>query len=165
MAKRRKRKRNQFRLTALEQAIAVLDQHRYENEELEERRQSIVRAFITQEALTPPQQHMAFRLAKPIQSKAKKVRTVRKRQTHYVYAIDDGHYVKIGYSLDPEKRLADLQVACPSELRLSAKIECQRQSQAKRLEKQIHRACRQHHIRGEWFGPEALRVFDSHVII
>lgn len=149
-------------LTALEQGIALLHSHRFEVESMEEMRQSLLRQYITSESLSPRQVNAVYKLAAPLRAKAKKVRAKRRGQKHYVYAISDGACVKIGRAIDPQKRLADLQVANPSRLKLEAKIECPRFGDASRLEKKLHRACERYHIRGEWFELDAMCVFDNY---
>jgi len=154
------RKRYKPLLSRFEQAIAVLDRHTFDNEDLEETRQSLVRQYITRDELSNRQKQLVFKIAAPITMKAKRVRTERKKRKHFVYAINDGHNVKIGYAVNPRKRLADLQVASPSLLKLESQIECENSATARKVERDLHRACRRFHIRGEWFEPEAMVAFD-----
>lgn len=67
----------------------------------------------------------------------------------YVYFIQAGEGpVKIGWALDPKKRLAELQTGCPSELRLIGTWPGDRE-----LEKSAHQHFAEHRLRGEWFRP------------
>ncbi len=160
MSKRR-RKRSKPLLSRLEQNIAILHKIKFEVESVEEMRQSLIRQFITKDQLSPRQIAAVHKLAAPSRYKSKTLKTNRRRQKHYVYAISDGAFVKIGLAVDPVKRLNDLQTASPSRLKLEAKIECPRYSDAARLEKQVHRACKKHYVRGEWFQMDAMVVFDN----
>lgn len=65
----------------------------------------------------------------------------------YVYCIG-GDYgpVKVGYSVNPEKRVQDFQTGNSLELRVLAKREG-----GLRCEYEAHRALRNHWVRGEWF--------------
>ena len=163
MSKKRNNRRKQKQLlTRLEQDIALLHKTKFEEESVEEMRQSLIRQFITHDQLSDRQIHAIHKLAAPLRSRSKAIKTNRRRQKHYVYAISDGAFLKIGLAVDPIKRMSDLQVASPSVLKLEAKIECPRYSDAAKLEKQLHRACRKHRIRGEWFQMDALIVFDNY---
>lgn len=156
-----KQKNRKPLLSRLEQDVAILHRHKFELESIEEMRQSLLRQFICLLELSDRQKTAIHKLAGPLRSKSRKIKIDRRREKHYVYAISDGAFVKIGLAVDPVKRLADLQVASPSILKLEAKIECFRYSHASKLEKQLHRACKKYHIRGEWFDMDALCVFDE----
>lgn len=148
-------------LSKLEEDIALLNRHEFEVESLEEMRQSLLKQFICLPELSQRQKNAVHKLATPLRTKAKSVKTTRRRKKHYVYAITDGAFLKIGLALDPSKRMAELQVASPSFLEVMETIECQRYGDASRLEKKIHRACKKFHVRGEWFEMDALMVFDK----
>ena len=69
----------------------------------------------------------------------------------YVYFVSWGEKdspVKIGWSVDPERRLQGLQVSFPYELKILGVI-----PGIKALEKEIHGKFRREHLRGEWFSP------------
>lgn len=69
----------------------------------------------------------------------------------YVYVIASSpDTVKIGYSADPEKRLAQLQIGHERKLSLVHK-ELVGETRAPILEKLIHRDMRHLCIHGEWF--------------
>lgn len=75
----------------------------------------------------------------------------RVQQQGFVYIIqirDDGPF-KIGWALDPQKRLAELQTACPYKLVLRHV-----RSGDKALEGQLHRQLASQRLSGEWFAPE-----------
>jgi len=64
----------------------------------------------------------------------------------YVIGSVGSHFVKIGYSKAPEKRLWFLQVGSPVELFVLTKFEGDQV-----LEAALHRYFRASHVRGEWF--------------
>ena len=64
----------------------------------------------------------------------------------YVYAITDGEFTKVGRSIDPERRLRQLQTASPRELRLewtAPESDCH--------ESLLHDRLADDRVRGEWF--------------
>jgi hypothetical protein len=63
-----------------------------------------------------------------------------------VYFIECGDFVKIGYSANPELRLAALQVSTPHQMRLLGTIAGDHE-----VESRLHQICRVHHHKGEWF--------------
>src|SRR3981189_1702802 len=69
----------------------------------------------------------------------------------FVYVIASGpRNVKIGYSIDPERRLAQLQTGHERRLSLVHKEPVPDQ-QAPLIEKRIHHANRHKYLHGEWF--------------
>lgn len=147
-------------LSALQRDITILSEHRFEDAELEESRRFVCLQFI-RGTLDKRQINLVHKMAKPIRTKARRINSARRRQKHFVYAIHDGAFVKIGYAVNPDRRMAELQVSNPSELRLVESIECPTRSKAMRLERQIHRAVKDHHVRGEWFHEDAMSIFDG----
>ncbi len=74
--------------------------------------------------------------------------------TGFVYFIEavGCNAIKIGFSRNPERRMADMQTDCPARLQLLAIKEGTR-----RLESQVHQAFANLHLRGEWYrGDETL---------
>ncbi|MBL4753744.1 MAG: GIY-YIG nuclease family protein [Flavobacteriales bacterium] len=61
--------------------------------------------------------------------------------------------VKIGYSLDPEARLKNLQTGSPVKLKLCKTIEVETKREAEIVERCLHRLGSKKHRRleGEWF--------------
>lgn len=74
----------------------------------------------------------------------------KEKRVGHVYFIQMGEDgpIKIGYSLDPEKRLATLQTSSPEPLSLLVTIKG-----GKTLEKSLHDRFAAHHKRGEWYEP------------
>jgi hypothetical protein len=72
---------------------------------------------------------------------------------HYVYFIRElgSHYVKIGYSNDPESRLRDLQTGNPHTLELTHLIQLTDLSAARRIEKTFHDRYARSRTQGEWY--------------
>jgi hypothetical protein len=72
----------------------------------------------------------------------------------YVYAIREkgtGN-IKLGISVDPERRLRDLQTGNSNELELVAYVKAKNRFAD---ETALHKKASGHHIRGEWFSQDA----------
>ncbi len=81
---------------------------------------------------------------------------------HYLYAISNGDQIKLGMSSDVNKRLKTMQTASPAELVLLWKYYiANTPADAIKIEKMLHRACKQFHIRGEWFERECIDTVNS----
>jgi hypothetical protein len=76
---------------------------------------------------------------------ARKQRMMRSK----VYAVACGDAVKFGVAVDPKSRFSGLQTGSPFRLELLGAIGCER-----RIEKDIHAYCADHHLRGEWYRRE-----------
>ena len=70
----------------------------------------------------------------------------------YLYAILDSQtgYIKLGYSVDPDQRLCELQTANSGALRVVYRARI-REDRARIVEQQLHRELNHHRVRGEWF--------------
>ena len=75
-------------------------------------------------------------------------RTAQRREGRqgYVYLITDGEYLKIGYSVNPEKRVAELQTGNARPLRLLGKIEGTEAD-----ERALHQKYIRNNVLQEWF--------------
>ncbi len=72
-----------------------------------------------------------------------------------VYFIDDGFFIKIGFSSEPQKRIVKLQTASPFKLTLVASVPGN-----KRMETDLHKRFRHLKSHGEWFrGESELRQY------
>lgn len=71
---------------------------------------------------------------------------------YFIKCMSKPSYTKIGYSIDPDKRLNDLQIGCPFELRLIGCIKCGNPQKAQQLESHLHRRFRSQRAYGEWFS-------------
>lgn len=75
-------------------------------------------------------------------------RAQRQHKIGYVYCITDGTAVKIGYSLKPAARVAELQTGNPRPLRLLATI-----PGTEATEKSLHVKYLRYNVLQEWFRP------------
>ena len=76
----------------------------------------------------------------------------KKERKYQLYAITDGHSVKLGYSSDVRRRMSSMQTGHPETLKCIWKFYTgKNEDQAKRLEKKLHRFCKKYAKRGEWF--------------
>lgn len=71
---------------------------------------------------------------------------------YFIRSVSKPKYTKIGYSACPEKRLNDLQIGCPFELKLVGCIRCENDAKAKNLEGHLHRRFASRRCYGEWFS-------------
>jgi len=73
---------------------------------------------------------------------------------YHVYIIQHGRKgaFKIGIARNVEKRIVDLQIGTPVELRIIAKFDFGSKKNAYRVEQKLHRIFRKYWIRGEWFS-------------
>lgn len=71
----------------------------------------------------------------------------------YLYAIlnEQTGYIKLGYSINPDQRLRELQTANSGVLRIihQARI---REDRARLIEQRLHLELNHHRVRGEWFN-------------
>lgn len=86
----------------------------------------------------------------------------------YLYIIEncDNGLVKIGYSLDPQRRCAGLQTGSSAELRVAHTVEVAA-DRAQLLERKLHLEMGYARVRGEWFSipaEQAGRLLDHCVI-
>lgn len=117
---------------------------------------SLLRWYLKNHFLTSGQIKLAESLTAP--KKVKKKTNTK----HYVYAISDGENIKIGMSNDVDKRLKTLQTSNSKDLIVVWKYYAGRQAKdATKIEKMLHRQCKSHRIRGEWFKMEALEMVKS----
>jgi hypothetical protein len=70
----------------------------------------------------------------------------------YLYAILDEQtgYVKLGYSVNPDQRLRELQTANSGALRVIHRARI-REDRARLVEQRLHHDLNHHRVRGEWF--------------
>ena len=86
----------------------------------------------------------------------------------YLYIIEncDNGLVKIGYSLDPQRRCASLQTGSSAELRVAHRAEVD-PNRAAVLERKLHQEMAHARVRGEWFAipaDQAVLLLDHCVI-
>ncbi len=77
----------------------------------------------------------------------------KKYKKCFVYFIRSGRKgsIKIGYAIDPDKRLKELQTGNPYPLTIVATIECDSMMAAQHMESSLHYRFRKQNVRGEWF--------------
>lgn len=120
-----------------------------------ERAQSLIRWYQANKFFTPAQRSLANSL-----TYVRKTKEVKKK--HYLYAISNGDQIKLGMSSDVNKRLKAMQTSSPAELVLLWKYYiANTPADAIKIEKMLHRACKQFHIRGEWFKRECIDTVNS----
>lgn len=96
--------------------------------------------------------HLRLRRAAKDMHEAKPMRDFHNSDFVYLIGMDQIGAMKVGRSLDPVMRLAELQAPIPLDLRLSTAF-CVASDGARRLENLVHKAltARGLLMRGEWF--------------
>ncbi len=87
-------------------------------------------------------------------------REIHQSEFLYVIGISGNPFYKVGRSLDPAKRMANLQCAIPLDLTLDAAF-CVASSAANVLECATHRALIKHNARGEWFKADKAEIIKT----
>lgn len=88
----------------------------------------------------------------------------KEKEPFMLYAITDGATVKLGYSREVDKRLKELQTANPNVLTcLWQRFAGEWQQQARNNEAWMHKHCKEHHIRGEWFSLSVMECLESFI--
>lgn len=127
------------------------------NEEDRNKAVSLIKWFQINGYFTAAQISLAKKL-----TYVKKPAKTAKPKKHYIYAISNGKQVKLGMSNNPETRLKSLQTSSPEALILVWKYYVANSSiEAAKIEKMLHRACKKHHIRGEWFDIACMDIVNS----
>jgi len=81
---------------------------------------------------------------------------------YHLYAIGDGECVKLGVSTNIGNRLNSMQTGHPKKLRVLWKFYIGRERKpAYSAEKKLHRLCKKHKLRGEWFKGECMTVVNQ----
>jgi hypothetical protein len=113
---------------------------------------SLIHWYQTKGTFTPAQMALANGL-----TYVKKVKGPIKK--HYLYAISNGEQVKLGMSSNIKGRMKTMQTASPSELVLLWKYYvASTPRKAVKIEKNLHRACKEWSVRGEWFSMGCMRI-------
>jgi len=118
---------------------------------------SLMRWYLTHHYLTPPQSKLAESLAKTLELKP----LMRKRD-HYLYAISDGMEVKLGRSVNIDKRMKTLQTGSARDLKELWRLPVGTTiTSAKKNERQLHRLCSKFRVRGEWFELGCMNLVET----
>jgi len=156
---KRKSKGKKFKLNYIEVLIKDLKKLSTAKGVSKEQKQtidSLLRWYLANHFLTSGQIKLAKSLTVPKQVKTKS------SGKHYVYAISDGENIKIGMSNNVESRLKTFQTSNSKDLLVVWKYYTGRDSKdARKVEKMLHRHCKDYLIRGEWFRMDALEVIKS----
>ena len=70
----------------------------------------------------------------------------------YVMTIgNDDSFCKVGFTTNKTRRKKSAQTYSPHEICIKYNMKCKSKARAKRLERLVHLALRDHWVRGEWF--------------
>lgn len=85
-----------------------------------------------------------------------------KGKIYYLYAISDGLNIKLGFSSKPKSRVKVLQIGTSSDLKLIWTLAVgNKKRDAGIIEKKLHRLCRKHRKRGEWFHKDCMGLVEN----
>lgn len=88
-----------------------------------------------------------------------KIKPKRVEKTHYLYAVSNGKFIKIGMSSCVDKRIKALQTASPSKLKkIWTCYAGEDDKSARKNEKRLHRAIKKHSVNGEWFHSDCMDI-------
>lgn len=91
-----------------------------------------------------------------------KTKKPQKPSKHHLYAIGDGESIKLGISTNVGKRLKAMQTSHPKQLKIIWKFYVGRErGPAYKAEKKLHKLCKKHRLRGEWFNPECMILVEQ----
>lgn len=100
--------------------------------------------------------------AKSLVARSTRKRPAKKPSKYYVYAVSDGEFVKIGFSNNIQSRIKSMQTGHPRPLKCIWKYYAgDKATDAKRMEGKLHRYCKKHRVRGEWFGSGCIPMIEK----
>jgi len=89
-------------------------------------------------------------LFRPVLSSAREPRrTIHRAKPGYIYVVECGEHVKIGYSTDPRGRISNLRVSTPLDLIVLSTVEGTIED-----ERSLHQRFHKYRAKGEWFKRE-----------
>lgn len=90
------------------------------------------------------------------------IKPKRINKRHYLYAISDGEYIKIGMSSSIKKRIRTLQTGSARPLKQVWQCYAgEDDKEARGCEKKLHRAIKRYAVSGEWFKPDCMSIVDG----
>lgn len=91
-----------------------------------------------------------------------KAKKSHKPSKHHLYAIGDGESIKLGISTNVGNRLKAMQTSHPKQLKIIWKFYVGRErGPAYKAEKKLHKLCKKHRLRGEWFSSECMVLVEQ----
>lgn len=159
MPKRSRSKKKKLHFSEAEQVLIGLEKIYKSGSEDARTAHSLASWWLEHKSWTTAQWSYAKSLI--AKSKRKKVSPTKKKK-YYVYAITDGEFVKIGYSNDVPKRMKSMQTGHPKRLDCIWKYYAgDKPADAIRIEGKLHRYCKKHRVRGEWFSMASVKMIDN----
>jgi hypothetical protein len=82
--------------------------------------------------------------------------------THYCYIVQASGFVKIGYTVNLDARLENIQTSCPFEVSVVCLFPYAFEVSAREMETSLHKQFEQFRVRGEWFRKkQVLKILRS----
>lgn len=124
--------------------------------------QSLLMWYLRHQSLTPAQAELARNLV----MRCRIAGQWRKQEPHYIYAMQAGDMVKIGYARDVDARRRDLQVGNAHDVVVVRRFQISHSlAIAKKIEARMHKKYRPFHVRGEWFKAELLAEWPEEFVM
>lgn len=144
----RKRKKKQPLLNWQDHLIISLDElaKKSECEEDKEVARCLLARYL-RDGLTMRQ----WKLAMVITRRFEKEPGYQPYKPYFCYIVKGGNHLKVGHAKNVDKRIKELQTGNPKPMELVATKSFKFLSEARRMEKKIHRLCKKTRGIGEWF--------------
>ena len=155
MARKKKWKSKSAKRGLTEKQKLMANLHRIvKSKTIDEKDRSIASSLITwylrRHGLSPSQWDYADVIIRRHKAVRESKNTDKKQ---YLYGISDGEMIKLGMSYNPKSRIKELQTSNPKDLKMIWSYYTGKCVQtARNLEKKLHRRCKKHKVRGEWFS-------------
>jgi predicted GIY-YIG superfamily endonuclease len=131
------------------------------NAQSDEARKSLVRQYKLKGFLSDSQ----WSFVESLLNQSKRVKQIPSSKTYYLYAIANGSEVKLGFSSNIPERIKDLQTANSGSLKKVWQMRVgDNRNLAVKHEKQLHKLCREHRIRSEWFNIECMPIVHTYLL-
>ncbi len=158
MGKRKKRKyRTEVILSGSEKYLVKLEQ--VSRARKCETCRSLITWFLSNQSWTPKQWALVKKITKD------EIINKTPEAKYHLYAITDGVNVKIGFSSNVGRRVKSIQTGNAANISIiwryfvGYKLHI-----AKREEKRLHKLCKKHHIRGEWYESGCMPLVEAYSV-
>lgn len=120
---------------------------------------SLICWFMANKFWTPKQ----INFAKALTVKhARQLASKKKPKKYWLYAMSDGDAIKLGFSSNIQKRRGSMQTGAAQSISVIWKYYVGTlEDHARSCERKLHRLCKDHHVRGEWFNAECMELVSA----
>lgn len=164
MSKRNKNRK--YKMTDTEKLLAGLHSIVRSGSSKASTANSLISWFLANQYWTDKQTHFASSLVNEFnrQEIGEKIRK-RAVDKYYLYAISDGIAIKLGYSKNVPRRLKEMQTGQSAKMSIVWKYFVgATEKLAAQAERKLHRYCKKHRIRGEWFHADCMLLVEQFTV-